>query len=80
MKPGSRLLDAEWPIQSVAHMLGHATIAQTSTYLNPTRVGLQDQMRRLDAARRNPVVSGTKTEHPPLRNERTSEAAQPLLN
>ena len=30
---------------------------ETSTYLNATRVGLQDAMRRLDASRCNPVAN-----------------------
>ena len=56
---GSRLLEAGWPLHSVSHMLGHANIAQTSTYLNATKVGLQDAMRRLDASRQ---VETGKTE------------------
>jgi integrase len=48
---GSWLLEAGWPLHNVAHMLGHANISQTSTYLNATKVGLQDSMRRLDASR-----------------------------
>jgi len=43
-------------------MLGHANIAQTGTYLNATRVGLQDAMRRLDASRCQPVASEGETE------------------
>ena len=31
---GSRLLEAGWPLHEVQHMLGHANIEQTSTYLN----------------------------------------------
>ena len=38
-------------------MFGHANIAQTSTYLNATKVGLQDAMRRLDASRCTPVAN-----------------------
>lgn len=48
---GSRLLEAGWSLHNVSHMLGHTNIAQTSTYLNATKVGLQEAMRRLDAAR-----------------------------
>jgi integrase len=53
---GSRLLESGWPIHHVAHMLGHASIATTNTYLNATRIGLQEAMRRLDASRCNPVA------------------------
>jgi site-specific recombinase XerD len=34
-----RLLEAGWPLHHVQHMLGHANLAQTSTYLNATRIG-----------------------------------------
>jgi integrase len=48
---GSRLLESGWPLHHVQEMLGHANVSQTSTYLNATRVGLQESMRRSDAAR-----------------------------
>jgi site-specific recombinase XerD len=34
---GSRLLEAGWPLHHVQHMLGHANLSQTSTYLNATQ-------------------------------------------
>jgi len=61
-------------------MLGHANIAQTGTYLNATRVGLQDAMRRLDASRCQPVASEGETERAPLRNEQTGNAVRALVN
>jgi hypothetical protein len=61
-------------------MLGHANIAQTSTYLNATKVGLQDAMRRLDASRCNPVAKKPETEHPPLGYGETSDRAQATVN
>jgi len=61
-------------------MLGHANIAQTSTYLNATRVGLQDAMRRLDASRCKPVASESETDRAPLRNERAANEPQGLIN
>jgi len=45
---GSRLLEAGWPLHHVQHMLGHANVSQTSTYLNATTIGLHDSMRRFD--------------------------------
>ena len=36
-------------------VLGHASVSQTSTYLNATRIGLHDSMRRFDSA-----VNGAK--------------------
>lgn len=77
---GSRLLEAGWPLHNVSHMLGHANIAQTSTYLNATKVGLQDAMRRLDASRCKPVASEGQTERAPLRNEHDENTVQGLVN
>jgi integrase len=59
---GSRLLESGWPIHNVAHMLGHANISQTRTYLNATRVGLQAAMRRLDASRCTSVAQTSPIE------------------
>lgn len=77
---GSRLLEGGWPLHNVAQMLGHANIAQTSTYLNATRVGLQDAMRRLDAARCKPVAKEEQTDRAPLRNEQPAEFEQPQVH
>jgi integrase len=57
----SRLLEAGWPLHHVQEMLGHASLEQTSTYLNVQRGGLRESMRRLDESRSrcNPVVSET---------------------
>jgi integrase len=77
---GSRLLEAGWPLHHVQHMLGHASAAQTSTYLNATRLGLQESMRRLDDVRCNPVASESVTEHPPVRNANTDDAPKVLVN
>ena len=84
---GSRLLEAGWPLleaglplHNVAQMLGHANIAQTSTYLNATRVGLQDAMRRLDASRCISVADKTEIDHAPLRNDDDTNMAQGLVN
>jgi hypothetical protein len=59
---------------------GHANIAQTSTYLNATKVGLQDAMRRLDASCCNPVAKPVATEHPPLGNAEAAEKVQATVN
>ena len=42
------LLAAGWPAHYVQHMLGHASLQQTSTYLNATLRGLRESMRNLD--------------------------------
>jgi len=50
-----RLLEAGWPVHYVQHMLGHASLQQTSTYLNATLRGLHESlhesMRNLDQSR-----------------------------
>ena len=48
---GSRLLKAGWPLHHVQEMLGHASIGQTSTYLNVAKGGLHESMRKTDEAR-----------------------------
>jgi integrase len=48
---GSRLPEAGWPVHYVQHMLGHASLQQTSTYLNATLRGLHESMRNLDQSR-----------------------------
>ena len=48
---GSRLLEAGWPVHHVQHMLGHASLEQTSTYLNATLRGLHESMRVLEKSR-----------------------------
>jgi integrase len=77
---GSRLLEAGWPLHNVAHMLGHANISQTSTYLNATRVGLQESMRRLDDSRGKIVASETPTKQPPLRHGEAEQGSQVTVN
>ena len=48
---GSRLLEGGWPVHHVQHMLGHASLQQTSTYLNATLRGLHESMQNLDQSR-----------------------------
>jgi integrase len=48
---GSRLLEGGWPVHHVQHMLGHASLQQTSTYLNTTLCGLHESMRNLEQSR-----------------------------
>jgi hypothetical protein len=62
-------------------MLGHANIAQTSTYLNATRIGLQDAMRRLDESRGCKTVAiETEPQRAPLRNETSDNTPIQLIN
>ena len=63
---GSRLLEAGWPLHHVQLMLGQANVSQTSTYLNATKGGLRDSMRRRDASRCHPVANDAHTAPPPV--------------
>ena len=42
----THLLERGADLRAVQAMLGHADLKQTSTYLNVTRTGLRDSMRR----------------------------------
>ncbi len=48
---GSRLVESGWPVHHVQHMLGHASLQQTSTYLNATLRGLHASMQQFDRFR-----------------------------
>ena len=67
----SRLLEAGWPLHHVQEMLGHASLEQTSTYLNVQRGGLRDSMRKSDALaqRCNSVAISAEIEPPIAENE-----------
>jgi hypothetical protein len=61
-------------------MLGHTNLSQTSTYLHAAEMGLQESMRRFDAARGNPVANEGSVEHPPLGHERKEETSKGTLH
>jgi hypothetical protein len=46
----------------VQEMLGHVNLSQTSTYLHAAEMGLQESMRRFDAARGKPVANDPQKE------------------
>ena len=48
---GSRWLEAGMSLHHIKELLGHASISTTDTYLNATRVGLQEAMGRIDEIR-----------------------------
>ena len=77
---GSRLLEAGWPLHHVQEMLGHADLQQTSTYLNVTRAGLQDSMRRFGTQPLQVVANPAAKEHPPTGNDQKSNAPQVTVN
>jgi integrase len=77
---GSRFLEAGWPVHHVQHMLGHANLSQTSTYLNATKIGLKESMRRHDAVGCNPIANATAIEQPPLVQPEPPEEPKVVVN
>ena len=67
---GSRWLEAGMSIHHVKALLGHANISTTDTYLNATKIGLHEAMKRIDKRRQDDEPSPMPTtEHqdtPPL--------------
>jgi hypothetical protein len=61
-------------------MLGHADLKQTSTYLNVTRVGLQDSMKRFGTAPSHSVAPEADQEHPAGCNDNTPTNDQVTVN
>jgi len=59
---GSRLHEAGMPLHHVKEMLGHASLDQTTTYLNVQIEGLQASMRQIDEARRCKPVANVTSE------------------
>ena len=79
----SRMLEAGWPLHHIQHMLGHASIEQTSTYLNVEKSGLQDSMRRFGVPagiRCNPVAIQAATTGEREREARGAAASKSLVN
>ena len=77
---GSRWLEAGWPLSHVRDMLGHASIATTSTYLNSNRTLLQESMKKLDTARAlQAVASEAAGEQRPPCNAAVPVAANPFV-
>ena len=65
----------------VQHMLGHASLQQTSTYLNATLRGLHESMRSLEEARNScKSVAGNPTRgHRPVRKQAPAHDGTSLI-
>jgi hypothetical protein len=70
-------------------MLGHTNLSQTSTYLHAAERGLQESMRRYDAARAegplgdvrgNPVVNEATRERAALHHAGAEKASKDLFH
>ncbi len=79
---GSRWLEAGWPLHEIQAMLGHANLAQTSTYLNATRLGLAASMAKWDAARGfgKKVANERPVDGPPLCHPALDSTPQGLVS
>ena len=78
---GSRLVEAGWPLHHVQEMLGHADLQTTSIYLNVTRTGLAESMRRFGNAPALHVVAKTPANEPrPSRKAEPRPAPQVPVN
>ncbi len=76
------MLEAGWPLHHVQEMLGHADVKTTSVYLNPTRQGLQESMRKFGKGEQalHDVAQSEKTEPPLLGNDTDNPPAKSLVN
>jgi integrase len=79
---GSRWLEAGWPLHHVQAMLGHANLSQTSTYLNATKTGLHDSMKRFEefAPGCNPVAINPQIDPSRDCNDEASAAGKLSVN
>lgn len=80
---GSLLLENGWPLHHIQQMLGHATLAQTAEYLNVSKTGLQDSMRRfgtLPTPTLHSVAPEASSEQPPPSNAETPNGVAVVVN
>jgi hypothetical protein len=74
---GIRLLEKGWQLHWLQKMYGHASLAQTSKYLQADEFVLPDVMRQFEqkSAKRGAVVVQKRSiERPPLHHAKRSEA------
>ena len=74
------MLEAGWPLHHIQLMLGHADLKQTSIYLNVSKRGLQDSMRRFGTQPLHAVAPNASREHPPASNEKRADKTQVTVN
>jgi integrase len=78
----SRLLEAGWPLHHVQEMLGHASIEQTSVYLNVQRGGLHESMRKFELlpSRCRSVADSPENDRLIAENSDEEMATKPRVN
>jgi hypothetical protein len=76
------MLEAGFPLHHVQQMLGHGNVQTTDTYLNVTKLGLKESMRRVDDLRRACKIVANGPPHEPamICNKESDVAAKQLLN
>jgi integrase len=77
---GSRMLEQGWPLHHVQEMLGHADVKTTSVYLNLTRQGLQESMKRFGMPTLPDVAQVPVPEPPPSCNDDRGATDNRLVN
>jgi integrase len=77
---GSRWMEAGVPLATIQRWLGHANIAQTSTYLATTTVGEHDAMRRFEERIGRLTPIDTKGATPPKTSKRKPTGSNSFLN
>jgi hypothetical protein len=70
---GSRWHKGGFQLHEVRDLLGHANVRQTDTYLSAKIAGLQESMKRFDAARGKSVAKTTAIEQRPLGHDDAEE-------
>jgi integrase len=78
---GSRWLESGWPLHHIMQMLGHASLEQTSIYLNVHVGGLDESTRRFDRERDRPLhsVAPPTPDRPSARVQRATEQSPQIV-
>ena len=77
---GSRWHEGGFQLHEVRDLLGHANVSQTDTYLSARIAGLQESMKRFDAARGKSVAKTTAIEQRPLGHDDAEEGRKEPLH
>jgi integrase len=77
---GSRFVEQGWPLHHVREMLGHADLKTTDNYINTTRQGLHDSMRKFGTPSLHHVAHRLESEPQPPCNDEESAAGKSLVN
>ena len=77
---GSRWHEGGFQLHEVRDLLGHANVSQTDTYLSARIVGLQEAMKRFDAARGKAVAKPEPIEQRPFGHDEREETPKDQLH